>query len=207
MGTGGYRYGAGRPGWRRKCEYSLRFDIRALRCKGGLAAGQSFGWRWSRGDEQIANVGISIFTDAIVLSYTWASRGQSPYPIRCRIALTRTACRFGGARTWFLCPDCGRRCAVMFGVSRRGNFACRVCQRLAYASEAESPIDRCRRQQLKLEAKLTDYGGPPKGMRRKTFERICERIEAIKRRKDDLFLPELFRLVTRVGMTPDDLFK
>jgi len=44
------------------------------------------------------------------------------------------------SRAWFQCPDCGRRCAVLFGVSRRGNFACRTCQRLAYSSETESPL-------------------------------------------------------------------
>jgi hypothetical protein len=44
---------------------------------------------------------------------------------------------------------------VLFGVSRRGYLPCRVWRRLAYASEAESPIDRCSRSQRKIEAKLT----------------------------------------------------
>jgi hypothetical protein len=37
-------------------------------------------------------------------------------------------------------------------------FGCRLCLRLAYASETESPIDRCWRQQRKIEAKLTEEG-------------------------------------------------
>jgi hypothetical protein len=95
---------------------------------------------------------------------------------------------------------------VLFGVSRRGNFACRVCQRLAYASEAESPTDRCWRQQRKIEAKLTDDGERPRGMRRRTFERLCQKWEAIEERKDELFLPGIFRLAERLGMSPDELF-
>lgn len=97
-------------------------------------------------------------------------------------------------------------CAVLYGLSRRGNFACRVCQQLAYASEAESPIDRCWRSQRKLEAKLGEEGERPKGMRQKTFRRISEKWDAIEERKDDLFLPGLFQLAIRLGMCPNDSF-
>jgi hypothetical protein len=204
---GGNRYGAGRPGRRRKCEYALPFDIRRLRRIGRLSAGQSFGWRWSRDGEEFASIGVKTLADAIELDYSWAPSGENRRHILCVARLTFTPCRFGGKRSWFLCPECWRRCEVLYGVTRRGNFACRVCQRLAYASEAESPIDRCWRQQRKLEAQLTEHGGPPKGMHRKTFERICERIDAIEQRKDDLFLPGFYRLVHRLEMTPDDLFK
>jgi hypothetical protein len=86
-------------------------------------------------------------------------------------------------------------------LSRRGNFACRICQRLAYASEAESPIDRGWRQQ-----RLTEDGERSKGMRRRTFERLCQKWVAIEERKDDLFLPGLFRLAERLGMSPDEFF-
>lgn len=204
---GGIRYRAGRPGWRRKCEDMLRFDIRHLRRKERLAAGQWYSWQWSRDGERIATIGVQTYSDAVVLSYTWTPYERDARSINCRIQLTRTPCNFGGRRTSFLCPDCGRVCLVLFGISWRGNFACRVCQRLAYASEAESRIDRCWRQSRKLEAKLTDDGGPPKGMHQKTFERICQKLEAIEQRKDDLFLPGLFRLARKFGMAPDDLIE
>lgn len=191
---GGWRYRAGRTGWRRKCEHKLRFDIRVLHRKGRLAAGQYYSWYWSRDEERVATISVTTFPGAVELEYTWTPHGYDPRHIRCRVELVRRACRFGGERTWFLCPDCGRMCAVLFGVSRHGNFACRVCQRLAYASEAESPIDRCWRAQRKLEAKLTEDGERPKGMRRGTFERINERWAAIEERKDDLSWPSLLRL-------------
>ena len=50
--------------------------------------------------------------------------------------------------------------------------------RLAYASEAESRIDRINRKFHKLEAKLGEDGEKPKCMRWGTFERICEQLEA-----------------------------
>lgn len=206
MSRGGSRYGAGRPGWRRKCEQMLRFDIRRLKQKGRLAPGQHFSWYWSRDGEQIANIAVQTIADAVVLLYTWTPNGQKPVSITCRIHLTQTPCNFGGWRHWFVCPDCGSLAAVLFGVSRRGNFACRVCQRLAYASEAESPIDRCWRQQRKIEAKLMgDEGERPKGMRTRTFDRLCRKWEAIEDRKDELFLPGFLRLARRLGVDARDL--
>jgi hypothetical protein len=50
--------------------------------------------------------------------------------------------------------------------------------RLAYASEAESRVDRINRKSQKLEAKLGDSGEKPKWMRWRTFDRICERLDA-----------------------------
>lgn len=192
---GGHRYNAGRPGWRRKCQHMLRFDLRQLTKKGRVAPGQSYGWYWSRDEEQIASIGVRTMADALLLDYTYTPSGSQSRAVTCRVRLTQTPCTLGGARSWFVCPDCGRRCRVLFGVSRHGSFACRVCQRLAYASEAESPIDRCWRAQRKLESRLTEDGERPKRMRRKTFERINERWAALEERKDDLLWPSLLRLV------------
>ncbi len=69
------------------------------------------------------------------------------------------------------------------------------------------PVNRCWRAQSKLEAKLTDDGLPPKGMRNRTFERIQDKIDALEIRKDAHFLPGFYRLAQRLGMSPEDLFK
>lgn len=192
---GGHRYGAGRPGWRRKCEHMLKFDIRRLRRKARLSAGQSYSWHWWRDDEHIASVNVRTFPGELLMSYTRTPYGEDPIPISCHVRLTHTPCNYGGHRAWFLCPDCGRACAVLYGLSRRGSFACRTCLHLAYASETESPVDRCWRAQRKLEAKLTEDGDRPSGMRRRTFERICKRWEEIEERKDELWLPGLLRIL------------
>lgn len=200
---GGDIHGADRPGWRRKCEHMLRFDLRQLAKKGRLSAGQSFGRYWFRDEEKIASINVRTIPDAFLLDYTWTPSGYPPQSITCRVEMTQTPCTLGGWRSWFICPDCGRLCLVLFGVSRRGNFACRVCQRLAYTSEAESPIDRCWRAQRKLEEKVTQDGKRPAGMHRRTFDRISERWVAIEERKDDLFWPSLLRL--EKYLSPADL--
>ena len=53
-----------------------------------------------------------------------------------------------------------------------------VSSRLAYASEAESVVDRINRKSRKLDVKLAEDGEKPKWMRWRTFERICEKLDA-----------------------------
>jgi hypothetical protein len=120
------------------------------------------------------------------------------------VRLERTPCHYGGMRPWFRCPWCKRPCALLYGLSGDGYFGCRLCLRLAYASEAGSPIDRCWRQQRKIEARLTGAGERSKGMRRRTFERLCEKWETIEDRKDELWLPGFLRLASRLGIDLPD---
>jgi hypothetical protein len=200
---GGHRYGAGRPGWRRRCEHMLSLDVRVLRRKGRLVDGQRFNWSWRLGDEPSGSMGVSVHETCLVLDYVWTPRGHEGRNHRCTVYFQRTPCRFGGHRIWFTCPDCARTCAVVYGPSRRGNFACRVCQRLGYMSESQSPIDRCWRAQRKLEAKLGEEGTRPKGMRQRTFERINARWDQIEERKDDLWGWQFARLAASLGMGLD----
>ena len=58
------------------------------------------------------------------------------------VAITRTACHIGGTRAWFVCPSCGRRCAILYPVQ------CRQCLGLHYASEHESKLDRLLRKAI-----------------------------------------------------------
>ncbi len=202
MGAGGSRYGAGRPGWRRKCELSLPLDIRKLHRIGRLSAGQSFGWHWTQGDEPCGNIGILTESDCVELSYTWTPRGGSPQSKFTRVRLERTPCRYGGSRAWFHCPWCSRRCAILYGLSGDGYFGCRLCLRLAYTSEAEDACGRLWRKQRKLEARLTEHDGKPKWMRARTFDRIYEKIVAVEEAWNRAFLAGAARLFARLDGTP-----
>jgi hypothetical protein len=153
MGRGGARYGAGRPGWRRRCESLLSLDVRKLRRHGTLQPG-TYAWGWSRDGEQYASVGIVVQPESLRLEYTRTPSGGESVAFQCTVRLERMPCRFGGERTYFTCPDCGRRCERLFGLDRAGRFACRLCLRLGYASESESHEDRAWRRQRKLEAQL-----------------------------------------------------
>jgi len=60
------------------------------------------------------------------------------------IGLTWTPCNFGGERSWFECPGCGRRvgkvylpCSVYFRGVRVHSFLCRGCYGLTYLQRQE----------------------------------------------------------------------
>jgi hypothetical protein len=70
-----------------------------------------------------------------------------------RVAFDYTPCHLGGSRRWFLCPGCGRRCAILYPVK------CRVCLKLIYASEHEGVLDRRYRAAFKLRERLGQSEG------------------------------------------------
>jgi hypothetical protein len=178
MGTGGSRFGAGRPGWRRKCEHLLALDVRVLARRGRLTPGMSYSWAWTRGGHPAGNIGIQTASDHVRLAYTWTPSGSDLQQVDCSVRLERKPCHLGGTRPWFRCPRCWSLRAVIYGVASDGKFGCRRCMRLGYASEAESRIDRINRKLHKLQAKLGEEGEKSKWMRWRTFDRICARIDA-----------------------------
>lgn len=55
-----------------------------------------------------------------------------------RIKLNTTPCYYGGSRWWYLCPKCGRRCAVLYF---NGVWQCRKCLNLVYRSSQVTKSD------------------------------------------------------------------
>lgn len=179
MGTGGMRYGAGRPSWHVKAEHCLRLNIQDL-MRRNLLGGGYFTWRWSNSytGEEVGSIGIMTTADSARLSFN--SVGT---PVTQEVRITRTPCHFGGSRPWFRCPRCWRRVGVLF--LRSSNFMCRHCGRVAYASQSEDAIGRGWRLQHRLEAKLGEHWSRPKHMRQKTRDRLVSRIIELERRRDD----------------------
>jgi hypothetical protein len=194
MGRGGSRWGAGRPGWRRRCEHVLALDVRRLHRRGALMIGASSSWRWSYDGEPFGSIGVTGGIDRVRLAYVRAREGGEPEHFGYDIPVTRTPCHFGGHRDWFVCPWCQRRCALVYGVSRDGYFACRRCMPLGYASESEDRCSRLWRRMRKLEALLVDGETKPKRMHRRTFERICARMEEVDSALDAEFFAHAVRL-------------
>ncbi len=175
----------------------LSLDVRKLRRHGTLRPG-IYAWGWSRDGEQYASIGIVVQPESVRLEYMRTPSGGDPRPTTCTVWLDRVACRYGGERVYFLCPDCGRRCERLFGLDRAGRFACRICLRLGYASESESPEDRTWRRQRKLESRLDDDGGKPPRMRGRTYESILVAISEQEERRDEFLAPALMRLLARL---------
>lgn len=114
-------------------------------------------------------------------------------PVRQHVPVLATACNYGGERQWFGCPNCGWRVAILY--LRAARFACRSCQRVTYASQSEDALGRLWRKQSKAEAKLEENLRRPKGMHRRTRERLLDVIYACEEARDN----ELAEFVERMG--------
>lgn len=185
MGTGGARNGAGRPAYRLKAEQTPRIDIRIWHKRGLLWDGSNNTWSWSRGEESAGSIRFTVNADSIRLTY--AAQGQDASQT---IRTTTTPCRYGGARTWFQCPCCSKRAAVLF--MRSGRFACRQCQRVSYTSQSGSTRERANARYHQLKAIIE--AGKPKWTRWATFNRLEDRFEHVSEQADRLLMTFIQRL-------------
>ena len=198
--SGGSRYGAGRPGWRGRCEQRQSLDIRVLARKGLLRPNARFSWSWNRNGEPAGSVTVSLDEGVgwLKLEYIWTRDGETT-PVSDAFMVTHTPCNYGGRRPWLRCRWCAKRCAVIYGLSGDGRFGCRKCLRLGYTSESESPLDRAWRKTRKIEALLAEDGERPTGMRLRTYNLIVERLNEAEARKDDLWMVGAARMLACFG--------
>ena len=171
--------GRGRTGWRPVGERMLRLDVRQLHQRDCLRPGLGFLWSWSWNGKPWASISITTSIDSIRLMYGTKDGEQ----VEEFVDLDRTPCNYGGTRTWFLCPRCGRRVGVLFAGRR---FWCRRCHGIAYAVENEDKLSRVLRRSNKLRERVQARAGTaypvifkPKGMHQRTFDRIRWEIEEI----------------------------
>lgn len=99
-----------------------------------------------------------------------------------RVEISSTPLHFGGVRWWLHCPDCNRRCTVLYGSS------CRVCLGAVHKSSTLSPRDRLFEKALAIRKRLGQRGSSlldplpskPRGMHFKTYRRLtaeCQETE------------------------------
>lgn len=155
-------------------------DVRRLHREGLLTPGQTFGWNWTRDGETLASIVIRTEVGKLMLIYRHQGAGGDWKPMKYAVPLDWTACHYGGSRVWFRCPavGCGRRVAKLY-LGGSGVFACRHCYRLAYDCQRETDDDRAMRRaetirrRLGWEPGILNFPGRrPKGMHRRTFERL-----------------------------------
>ncbi len=159
---------------RRVAESSLPVDIRELKRKDLLIPGGRITSRWSRNGTVHSSIDAIVHDDQLVLRYTYQEKESVEQPIR--FAWTR--CNFGGKRIWFVCPSCGRRCAVIYSCGKY--FACRICGDVAYQTQNETWQDRLFTKADNLREKIGAHPGAfnslpyfkPRNMHYATWMRI-----------------------------------
>jgi hypothetical protein len=176
-------YGSTRWGWQRTridTDGLLFLDVRYLARNCYLQPG-AYSIVWTRRGQTSGNIVVRMTADdleTLMLDYQTRRSGEEWKPVHERVALTRTACHYGGSRPWFLCPGCGSQRAVLYSVG--GRFRCRTCHELAYSSTRETPADRKIRRGAAIQQKLGGRGSggvwpsspKPKGMHWRTCARL-----------------------------------
>jgi Zn-finger protein len=107
----------------------------------------------------------------------WVRRTNEPGRWLEGVRLEWTPCTYGGQRPWFVCPrpECGRRCAVLYG---ERVFECRQCCGLTYESQRETRLARTLRKVNKARSRLGADGLKPPRMHWRTFHRLTELIDS-----------------------------
>lgn len=161
-----------------------QIDVRFMRRQHYLIPGVASKLYWTSDGEPAGNIDFETEVHRLILRYRYQRSDGSWHPIEEFVPLERTPCNYGGARTWFLCPHCGKRAALLYGLGPR--FLCRHCYQLPYTSQNETYEDRMRRRARKIRRRLgasMNLFEPlpfikPKGMHQKTFDRLRAEEEA-----------------------------
>lgn len=184
-------HGSGRKGGRPTVESCLTLNLSHLFKSGALKPGAAISdvLRWTnvRTGQEVASVGFEaqLGTEDGLIRLRWTStdhRSGEKRQCETSIALTTSLQHFGGRRWYFLCPRTGRRATRLHLPSGADAFATQAAHRLGYRSQCQTPYDRAVCQAFKLRERLGDhnpigsYVDRPKGMHRRTFERLTARI-------------------------------
>ena len=182
MGKGGVRRGAGRPAHRLKAENSSALDVKYLSKNGFLDEGNWKRLYWRQyGEDRLEGL-VKAFSNHITVDI-----GMSTH----EICLTTTPCYLGGCRKWFICPRCSNRMGVLY--FRRGFFACRHCQKIAYQSQSGNAQDRMVWKYHSLHDKVCNW----KLKRSSRFNRLFAKYEEVAWQFDDL-IDQAFKKIAQV---------
>jgi hypothetical protein len=131
--------GSGRWGWHYKratVESCKRFTVRQV----------LHGWRvggslsWTRGGQPAGAISYQVeYTNGkpewLRLIYTFTDSGVK---VDYSIPIVSTLTPWGSPRYWLQCPDCGRRCEILYLPPSGQRFTCRLCGHLTYTTSQES---------------------------------------------------------------------
>ena len=137
-------------------DFGCVLDLAWLRRRlGARSPGDSGRICWKRHGIEQASVRYTLETGFLRLTY--AMRGTGRVIVE-RLPFTTTATRFGGRRHWFSCPDCSRRCRILYGADR---FRCRECLGARYESQYQNEAMNISSRRWRLRQHLEERGGAP----------------------------------------------
>ena len=159
-------------------------DVRYLHREDLLKPGRWFTLGWSRAGRESGSIwGVvdsSRPPESVTLLYHHRSGSVREWEdLQETVALSWTACNFGGERPWFICPGagCGRRVALLYGPERY--FLCRHCYDLTYQSQRDNKMYQALHKAQSIRARLggsanvmEPFPERPKGMHWRTYERL-----------------------------------
>lgn len=169
-------------------------DIFTLKKIGGLSSENcSYKFVWC--DEDNNKVGIVKKGDILNFKYVVTNKKTGErriydYPVN----ITYTKCNYGGSRSWFICPICGRRVAKLY--AKNDQFCCRTCNNLSYRScqtsgDIMAQVDRKiykLQDKLKMKRKVYRTGGiRPKGMHQDKYDKLLNCLWKLYSQKDKIF--------------------
>lgn len=184
--------GSGRRAEKATTGAYLGLDVRSLAQGGYLMPGKAFLLAWTRNGENVGSISGEATEGGVIFS--WRSRensGEDWRDVRQAVRMERTPCNYGGGRAWFVCPYCGRRVGVLYMAS---SLHCRKCLGLTYQSQRETAHGRACARYHALAGRLGEGERRPKGMHRRTYERILAGME----KASGAMLGEVRRLLERV---------
>ena len=155
-----------RTSTRRICEDMHRIDVRDLARGGILDTGNLVTLTLNRVSTETFSIDIRGRGGSVELVYQIDGE-----PVFESVELDRTPCNYGGQRPWFRCPNCARRCAVLYGGER---FWCRSCHALDYQCQSDNgewaALRRVNRVRKRLKTDTLGTPPRPKGMWRRTYD-------------------------------------
>jgi len=150
--------------------------INWLKREGYLRPGRQSLISWTRNGQPAGSINLAVRQDRLILSYTYTHAGQSE-EVREMVFIDWTRCHYGGTRPWLLCPRCGRRVGKLYAGGKL--FLCRHCYHLAYHTQQMSEPFRLLHKAQKIRKRLgaspdvlDEFIPKPKGMHRKTYDRL-----------------------------------
>ena len=132
---GGYGSGyRGQP--KQTADASKRININTLDLTPGLFNVLS----WSCRGQHVGSVGYTVCNDSLRFDYTVTPYDAPDKPIKFdyHVYIERCPRHFGGCQNYFLCPQCTRRCAVIYMPDGARKFACRHCHDLNYNCQQQT---------------------------------------------------------------------